>query len=64
MAVEVPKAMAPVRVETRENLVMPALDDATYNILGQAYIHPISGEFPDIEKKHVDGLGKCFCLVD
>ncbi len=45
-------------------LVYPSVSIATHNIFRQADIYPISGKFPDIEKKHIDGLCKRLCLVE
>lgn len=63
-AVEVPRVMVPMRVKESSKSYYPNGAIATYNILGQAYIYPIGGKLPDIQKQHVYGLRKGLCLID
>ena len=39
------------------------MTDQAYDVLGQANIDPVGSKFPDIQKEHVDSLGKSLCLV-
>ena len=42
----------------------PSVAVAAYNILRQAYVHPIGGKLPDIQEQHIYGLRKRLCLID